>query len=114
MSVRSESTEGKLLERSKDEQLFDVGVRLANILIEESPNIPRSASMPFLALMLFFFEKSYRTYQAIQIIWLLGYCEYASTLARSIFELRLKALYSGREAGAAVKAGSSAVFRFDV
>jgi hypothetical protein len=81
------------------EQLFGIGMGLAQQLAKAIPSTtpPRDAKFYCYAAMRYFFAKSYKSYQAIRLLWRAGYVEDALMLARTIFEIALQAQYASIE-----------------
>ena len=80
-----------------DEQLFQIGNRIAESLIRRLTKAKVPDLFGYRRAMVFFFLKSFKTYRATVVLWREGYSEDAYTLARTIYELRLQALYLGRD-----------------
>lgn len=80
-----------------DEQLFRIGNNIAKLLIRRLVKAKVPDPFGYRRAMVFFFVKSFKTYGATVVLWRKGYSEDAFTLARTIYELRLQALYLGRD-----------------
>ncbi|MGA7760570.1 MAG: DUF5677 domain-containing protein [Candidatus Binataceae bacterium] len=76
-----------------DEQLFRVGFGLSEELITRLKRARLSGRLNYKRAMLFFFCKSFKTYQGSRLLWQAGFPEDAANLARSIYELRLQTIY---------------------
>jgi hypothetical protein len=81
----------------KDEQLFHIGVELAEALLLQIRQRAISGNLNYRRAMLFFFCKAFKSYQAIQLLWREGFREDAYVLARTIYELRLQAMYLSQD-----------------
>jgi len=73
------------------ERLFGIGTQLAETLITrlKNPHIS-SEKADYQRAMLFFFCRAYKSYRAIVLLYKSGYVEDATSLARSIYELRVQ------------------------
>jgi hypothetical protein len=80
-----------------DERLFRIGNNTAKLLIRQLIKAKVSGLFDHEQALLFFFLKSFKTHGAAVALWRKGYSEDAYTLARTIYELRLQALYLGRD-----------------
>jgi uncharacterized protein DUF5677 len=80
-----------------DGPLWVVGKDLAESLLERLRNTRVSGKAEYRRAMLFFFCKAYKTYQAVELLWSGGYVEDATSVVRSIYELRLQAAFMSRD-----------------
>jgi len=80
---------------------FELGTDLAERFLAQKPgtNLSPGADVTFEAAMLFFFCKSYKTYQAIAVLWRAGFYEDAWLLTRTLFEIWMQAAYLGEKPG---------------
>ena len=80
------------------EARLKLGVHLAEKFLAQKPwaNLDPEADVTFEAIMLFFFCKSYKTYQAIAVLWRAGFYEDAPLLTRTLFEIWMQAAYIGK------------------
>jgi hypothetical protein len=76
-----------------DEQLFQIGLGLAEELLTRLRRAQLSGKLDYKRVMLFFFCKAFKTYQAARLLWRAGFPEDVSNLARSVYELRLQGIY---------------------
>jgi hypothetical protein len=83
----------------KTEARFKLGACLAERFLAQKPgaNLTPGADVTFEAAMLFFFCKSYKTYQAIAVLWRAGFYEDAWLLTRTLFEIWMQAAYLRKE-----------------
>jgi len=74
---------------------FKLGDGLAEKFLAQKPwaNLSLEADVTFEAIMLFFFCKSYKTYQAIAALWREDFYEDAWILTRTLFEIWMQAAY---------------------
>ena len=79
-----------------DEQLFQIGIELAEELLTRLKRARLSGQLDYKRAMLFFFCKAFKTYQAARLLWQAGFPEDVANLARSIYELRLQSIYLGQ------------------
>jgi hypothetical protein len=85
--------------QEKTEARFKLGAHLAENFLAQKPwaNLSPEADVTFEAIMLFFFCKSYKTYQAIAVLWHAGFYEDAWLLTRTLFEIWMQAAYLRKE-----------------
>ena len=81
--------------KEKTEARFRLGVDLAERFLAQKPaaDLSLGADATFEAIMLFFFCKSYKTYQAIATLWCAGFYEDAWLITRTLFEIWMQAAY---------------------
>jgi uncharacterized protein DUF5677 len=77
----------------KDEQLLGIGHALAELLLFRLRATPISGQRWYRHAMLFFFSKAFKTFEAVGFLWSKGFVEDSCVLARSVYELRLQAIY---------------------
>lgn len=85
--------------RDKSNELFQIGLNLGQGVIarlEDVRGVDRE-ELVYKGAMLFFFLKSYKTFQAIDSLWKAGFSEDALILTRTIFELSLQARYMAQD-----------------
>ena len=77
------------------QNLFQIGIGLAENFISKAKSISASdeEEMNYKRVMLFFFGKAYKSYQAMKILAQEGFREDALVISRTIFELSLQAQY---------------------
>lgn len=75
------------------DQLFSIGNHLGEELLLRLRGKQFSGQIDRKRAMLFFFCKALKTYNAIRVLWNGGFAEDAYVLARTIYELRLQAIY---------------------
>ncbi len=80
-----------------DQQLFRIGNELANELIFQLTSTKFSGQFPYRRASLFFFCRAFKAYQAVAMLWREGFSEDAYSLARTVYELRLQAIYLSRD-----------------
>ena len=83
----------------KAEARFKLGVHLAEQFLAQKhgADLKPGANVTFEAAMLFFFCKSYKTYQAIATLWCAGFYEDAWLLTRTLFEIWMQVAYLRRD-----------------
>jgi hypothetical protein len=83
--------------QEKTEARFKLGTDLAERFLAQKPgaNLSLGEDATLEAILLFFFCKSYKTYQAIAALWRAGFYEDASLLTRTLFEIWMQAAYIG-------------------
>jgi hypothetical protein len=80
---------------NKAEQQFTLGTNLAEKFLAQQPELKLKpeVDVTYDVVMLFFFSKSYKTYQAIAFLWRSGFYEDAWLLTRTLFEIWMQAAY---------------------
>jgi hypothetical protein len=84
---------GGARDNATNEQFFDLGTKLAETLVAKLTNSRFADSVDYKRAMLFFFCKAYKTYQAVELLWRNGFVEDATSLARSIYEIRVQVIF---------------------
>lgn len=81
--------------QEKTEARFKLGADLAERFLAQKPgtNLSFEDDVTLEAILLFFFCKSYKTYQAIAALWRAGFYEDTSLLTRTLFEIWMQAAY---------------------
>jgi hypothetical protein len=81
--------------QEKTEARFKLGADVAERFLAQKPgtNLSLGDDATLEAILLFFFCKSYKTYQAIAALWRAGFYEDASLLTRTLFEIWMQAAY---------------------
>src|SRR6266446_2212002 len=80
-----------------DDQLFRIGMEIAELVTRQVSKGKVPDPLGDKRAMLFFFLRSRKTYGATATLWREGYSEDAFTLGRTIYELRLQAIYLAQE-----------------
>ena len=80
---------------SAEGALFQIGIELGRSIVAKVNSVSGSdgEEWAYKAAMLFFFCKTYKTYQAAYLLHREGFSEDAFILARTVFELALQARY---------------------
>ena len=84
---------GDIMDENQKE-IFQVGIDLAEKIIAKTQEISGSVDeVRYKHIMQYFFSKSYKTFQAVQLLCEKGYEQDASILSRTIYEIVLQACF---------------------
>ena len=85
--------------QEKGKRLFRIATEFAESVVALVDKLQADdyEEMAYKEAMLFFFCKAYKSYQAIQRLWLEGFAEDAFILTRTIFEIALQARYMSQD-----------------
>ena len=90
---------GNSQNQAKARRVFSLGIDFAEKVLPETKTIHAAdrQSLFFQIIILFFFSKAFKTFQAVEVLWQKGFSQDSLMLTRTIFELSCQARFLAKD-----------------